>query len=109
MTDAERSLEELIGSDYRKAQIEREVIKDAVEALKKQVPMKPDRTTITFHGISGICETEDWVTRQEECYECPVCEGFLGYAEDCKDGYYQCNYCSSCGQAIDWGEDESNE
>lgn len=43
---------------------------------------------------------------EQDCFECPNCDSFLGYVSDCKDDEnYQCNYCPNCGQKILW-EDE---
>lgn len=51
------------------------------EAVEKQIPKKP---VIPWDSMSGD-------------YVCPIClSGFLGNQL----------YCSSCGQAIDWSEDE---
>lgn len=58
----------------------------AIEALEKQVPMKPTEIN-------------------DECgyFECPTC-GDLIYAEGAR--FEEHKYCLSCGQAIDWGDEE---
>ena len=60
----------------------------AVEAMKKQDPMKPEKIN--------------------DNYYCRVCNEFVG-SEDCYDGEgknirYEKTYCENCGQAIDWNE-----
>ncbi len=72
------------------------------DAIEKQIPKKPDKTGETRQGINGDGENENYVSTQEDFYECPACGSFLGYVDECKDGNYQCNYCQCCGQAIDW-------
>ena len=41
--------------------------------------------------------------REDECWECPSCDSFLGYEVDCRDDHYRENYCPYCGQKLDWG------
>ncbi len=62
----------------------------AIEALEKQIPKKPYIQQIEVY----------------DCYECPNCDSFLGYVSECKEEYYQNNYCPECGQSIDWGNEE---
>ena len=107
MTDAKRSLKKIIESNYGEMLVPRGTMQDAVEALEKQIPKKPDKANITMQVLNS--ETEDWKSVQEDCYECPVCRGFLGYVADCEDEDLRCNYCTICGQAIDWeGYDEDD-
>ena len=56
-------------------------LKTAIEALKKQIPMK---VNISIKGTTG------WNTK---CH-CPNCRSFLSKGK----------YCSECGQALDWGD-----
>lgn len=42
--------------------------------------------------------------REDECWECPSCDSFLGYEVDCRDDHYRENYCPYCGQKLDWEE-----
>lgn len=66
--------------------MERHISKrELVKALQKQIPKKP--TEKYNHGNFVI----DWL--------CPSCGRF--HRND-----YPLEYCSHCGQAIDWGEDE---
>ena len=56
-----------------------EEIEMGIQALEKQIPKKPDIP---------------WDTQRVQC---PVCQGsFIGKP----------NYCSECGQKIDWSETE---
>lgn len=62
----------------------------AIEALEKQIPKKPSDITspVVRWGI------------------CPVCKGepfALGRPNRIFDS---CNYCSNCGQALDWSDEE---
>lgn len=65
-------------------------LKYAVECVKKQIPKRPD--------------VED--SDRGKCCECPLCGGFIGYMVDCEDECYQDNYCPSCGQNLDWSDEE---
>ena len=60
-----------------------EACRMGMEALKKQLPKKPE---ITLTGTTG------WNTRTF----CPVCE------KEVLSG----NYCLHCGQALDWRQEE---
>ena len=59
-------------------------IATAIEALEKQIPKKP------------ISLGEDI---DRDVGQCPNCKEIIDTYEDYK-------YCSDCGQAIDWGEEE---
>ena len=50
----------------------------AIQALEKQVPVKPMSEITEIRGLQHICSS---------------CWGFIGYLH---------NYCENCGQAIDW-------
>lgn len=56
----------------------------ACEAMKKQVPRKPEKTSKS-------------TIRYTDSYICPNCG--LGFT-----GTGIANYCYHCGQAIDWGD-----
>lgn len=58
------------------------VYEKVMEALEKQIPMKPqiDKQALGRNFI---------------VYECPICKHQL-------DSKTQHNYCDNCGQAIDW-------
>ena len=58
-----------------------EAEKIAIEAMRKQEPMKPVKE------IFGN-------------YDCPVCNAYVEFSGN--QSYYKHEYCSSCGQAIDW-------
>lgn len=60
------------------------VSEKVVEALEKQIPKKPQ------------IDKQTW-GRNFIVYECPICNHWL-------DSKTQHNYCSNCGQAIDWGD-----
>lgn len=60
-----------------------EALNMAIEALEKQIPKKP---------IDKTKSTDDY-----------------GYCPNCKtiiDDYSDFKFCSTCGQAIDWSEEE---
>lgn len=60
------------------------------EVLHKEIPKKPK-------------EEED--ENGNKCIECPNGCGFIGYKTDCmNDESYQPNYCSICGQLLDWSD-----
>lgn len=76
-----RSIEENIhGGDESFDLKRKEALNVAISALEKQVPKK-----IRPASKASPCA-------------CPMC-GFVGFY----------NYCGSCGQAIDWTEDEDGE
>ena len=62
----------------------------AIKALEKQIPKKPyiQQVEIDYY--------------EHDCMECPSCDCFLGYAYECKEEHYQCNYCPHCGQKLNW-------
>lgn len=67
-----------------------EIIKLAIKAFEKQVPMLP---SIYGDGYAdGVPVLDTW--------ECPNCE--KAYEVD----YDKYDYCPCCGQAIDWSEYE---
>ena len=58
-----------------------EAIRLAKEVFDKQDPIKPAKE------IFGN-------------YDCPVCNAYVEFSGN--QSYYKHEYCSSCGQAIDW-------
>ncbi len=73
---------------WAKAKIEdsrtRIAINEAMKALKKQIPKKPEK-------------------QDENCLECPNCDSFIAFESEARDDTnYQDEYCRNCGQAIDW-------
>lgn len=75
----------------QKAENQTELMNITIEALEKQIPKKP-----------YIQQDE----RNNDCFECPNCDSFIGFAVDCKDEHYQIPFCPNCGQALDWSEEE---
>ena len=69
-----------------------EAEKIAIEAMKKQMPMKPviEQGAPSYYGGTSICR---------HYYSCPKCGEEVGRGDD------KANYCHDCGQAIDWTED----
>ena len=79
-----RDLEEL--QEYRKLGTLEEL-----KAMKKTLTAKkPD-----LQQIEVDCYEHD-------CYECPECGSFIGYANECKEENYQVSYCENCGQKLNW-------
>lgn len=70
------------------------------ESTENQTPKKPVKYGTTRQGLDNSGNSK---SKQEDCYECPTCESFLGYVSDCKDENYQDDYCRNCGQALEWG------
>lgn len=69
---------------YHQGECTREALDIAINAIKKQIPIKPnDKFNIPYDILA--------------CGICPSCS--LGVNSDMK-------FCSECGQAIDWGEEE---
>lgn len=70
-----------------------EVRQRAIEALKKQIPIKPNNVETIFDFSGRYYTTEG---------NCPVCSSGGLYESDF--------YCNKCGQKLDWGEEgEINE
>lgn len=74
------------------------------EAKEKQIPKEPLICGISKQGLNGDTIHTNAVSYQDDCYECPSCESFLGYVTDCGDEKYQDNFCPACGQALKWGD-----
>ncbi len=73
---------EVFGGDHS------EFIKVSIDALEKQIPKKP--------------------YKDDEVYRCRVCDTAVEYEVKVGwfYGYYRDSFCSECGQAIDWSEEE---
>lgn len=67
----------------------------AIKALEKQIPKKTTFVDTRFrhHGRS----VSDGVSIAK-CYKCPGCNTHIFHVWDDE------NYCKSCGQALDWSE-----
>ena len=61
----------------------------AINALEKQIPMKPIKSKEERYGMGYVYH--DWI--------CPTCGRFLA-PEPAQTGNHHCK----CGQAIDWKE-----
>ena len=70
-----------------------EVRMEAIKALKKQIPMKPNNVKTIFDFSGKYYTTKG---------NCPVCN---------REGLYKSDfYCNKCGQKLDWSEEgEINE
>ena len=68
------------------------------EAVDKQTAKKP--------YLQPVQKNE---CREDECWECPSCDSFLGYEVDCRDEHYRENNCPNCGQKLDWNRRTNDE
>lgn len=78
---------------YNDISDEETAISMAVSALEKQIPKKPD-----YEG-DGYDENGELI--YDTAY-CPVCEHEFEF--EIND--WGCNFCSDCGQALDWRDKE---
>lgn len=69
-----------------------ESIDMAIQALEKQIPKKPIRHTAWENFKCPACGSAEIVQYDTEYRE---------YDKDCKF-----EYCSDCGQKLDWGDEE---
>ena len=69
-----------------------EAMKIAIQALEKQIPKKPIRHTAWENFKCPACGSAEIVQYDTEYRE---------YDKDCKF-----EYCSDCGQKLDWGDEE---
>ena len=69
-----------------------------VQALEKQIPKKPNKAIDSSWGI------------QKEAHTCPVCDYYLTEVHFIEPQKIESNkkitYCETCGQAIDWSDEE---
>ena len=66
-----------------------EVRQEAIKALQKQIPMKPNNIKTIFDFSGRYYMTKG---------DCPVCNIEELYKSDF--------YCNKCGQKLDWGEED---
>lgn len=83
-----------------------EKMDEVKEALEKQIPKKPlvytdTRNRLDYNG-------NDCGTLEVDVYECPNISCGMDISDKCdyEEYEYRPNYCPSCGQAIDWREEE---
>lgn len=70
--------------------VDEEPLKIAIADMEKKIPMKPKMEEDDFdYG---------------EAYVCQVCGTFIAYETDILSGCCKFNYCTECGQALDWSE-----
>ena len=79
--------DDLIYVDYSAA------VNTAIDALKKQTPMRPYRNIVRYPYQSDL-----------EVVQCPMCKRRLRTNRMTKSGDA---FCPDCGQAIDWEPEES--
>ena len=70
----------------------------AIQALEKQIAMKPNKAIDSTWGI------------KKEVHVCPVCDYYLTEVHFIAPQKIESNkkitYCETCGQAIDWSDEE---
>ena len=70
----------------------------AIKALEKQIPKKPNKTIDSSWGV------------RKEAHTCPVCDYYLTEVHFIAPQKIESNkkitYCETCGQAIDWSDEE---
>ena len=69
----------------------------AIEALQKQIPKKPNKAIDRSWGI------------EKEVSVCPVCDCYLTmihFIEIGEGKSIKTSYCETCGQKIDWSDEE---
>lgn len=71
-----------------------QALKDAAEAMDKQIPKIPQLVDTRFVSLTGM-NTEN--IRLKKCYKCPNCDTHIFHLYDSD------HYCRFCGQRIDWG------
>ena len=64
----------------------------AIQALEKQIPKKPE-----YEG-DGYADGE----LVYDYAKCPIC----GHDFEYEINDWGCNYCSNCGQKLDWSDEE---
>jgi hypothetical protein len=98
MTDKDR-IENAIRHIQTATDVDPWAMEIAVEAMKKQIPMKPTETTGKTLGIA---------VKQAVC---PVCNYYFPHVEFLGNfsGGRRITYCDTCGQAIDWDGWEFDE
>ena len=75
-----------------------EAMRMSIQALEKQIPKKPNKTIDSSWGT------------QKEAHTCPVCDYYLTEVHFIAPQKIESNkkitYCETCGQAIDWSDEE---
>ena len=70
----------------------------AINALEKQIPKKPNKTIDSSWGV------------KKEVHVCPVCDYYLTEVHFIAPQKIESNkkttYCETCGQAIDWSDND---
>ena len=71
-------------------------LKDAINALEKQIPKKPIEKVMPYSEEVGF--NSEW--------HCPCCESYIGYFTEGMSEPEQMEYCNNCGQHIakDWSD-----
>lgn len=72
-------------------------VEECRSAREKMKPKNPVKYGDAWQGLDNSGNSISW---QEDCYECPNCESFLGYVRDWKDEQYRYNNCPNCGQEL---------
>ena len=75
-----------------------EALDVAIQALEKQIPKKPNKAIDSSWGV------------KKEAHTCPVCDYYLTEVHFIAPQKIESNkkitYCETCGQAIDWSDEE---
>ena len=75
-----------------------EALDVAIQTLEKQIPKKPNKTIDSSWGV------------KKEVHVCPVCDYYLTEVHFIAPQKIESNkkitYCETCGQAIDWSDEE---
>lgn len=75
-----------------------EALDIAINALEKQIPKKPNKAIDPSWGV------------KKEVHVCPVCDYYLTEVQFIASQKIESNkkitYCETCGQAIDWSDEE---
>ena len=70
----------------------------AIQELEKQIPKKPNKTIDSSWGV------------KKEVHICPACDYYLTEVHFIAPQKIESNkkitYCETCGQAIDWSDEE---
>lgn len=74
----------------------KELLQISIEYLEKLNPKKPKPEQLLFN--------EKNKTPTFDCWSCPICGSYLNDKD--VPVQYRRNYCSRCGQAIDWNVEE---
>lgn len=89
-----KDLEHNISDLHRKkANGQREVMQVTIEALEKQIPKNVQKLE------SKILIADGWQ------YQCPQCKCAVGVNQHAEEQTQEDNYCPTCGQALDWSEE----